>query len=244
MIHRREFLHLAGAASAASILGASRPVFAAPSRKPNFLLILADDMGFSDAGCYGGDIDTPNLDRLAARGVRFTQGYSTARCGPSRSSLLTGYYAQQTASDVMTPGNVPQYTRFIPDHLKPLGYRTYHSGKWHIRFTPLGGVGFDRSYTLLDEDRYFPPRRLELDGQRLPQPKPEDHYYTTSAIADYGVRFLQDHAREHAADPFLLYLAPHSPHFPLQALPAAIEKYKDCFAEGWDALRERKHARM
>lgn len=238
MFNRRAFLQLMGGASVAS------PLKAAPARKPNFLLILADDMGFSDAGCYGGDIDTPNLDRLAARGVRFTQGYSTARCGPSRSSLLTGYYAQQTASDIMTPGNVPDYTRFVPDHLKPLGYRSYHSGKWHMRFTPLGGVGFDHSYTLLDEDRYFTPRRLELDGDPLPQPKPEDHYYSTVAIADYAVRFLNEHARNHAEAPFFLYLAPHSPHFPLQALPADIEKYKDRFAEGWDNARERKLARM
>jgi arylsulfatase A-like enzyme len=238
MFSRRQFLQLAGGAAAAS------KITAAPAKKPNFLLILADDMGFSDAGCYGGDIDTPNLDRLAARGVRFTQGYSTARCGPSRSSLLTGYYAQQTASDVMTPGNVPDYTRFIPDHLKPLGYHSYHSGKWHIRFTPLEGVGFDHSYTLLDEDRYFTPRLLELDGEPLPQPKPEDHYYSTVAIADYAVRFLKEHARNHAGAPFFLYLAPHSPHFPLQALPQDIEKYKDRFAEGWDTARERKLARM
>lgn len=227
-----------GGATAVSAFGA------APAKKPNFLLILADDMGFSDAACYGGDIDTPNLDRLAARGLRFTQGYSTARCGPSRSSLLTGYYAQQTASDVMTPGNVPNYTQFIPDYLKPLGYRSYHSGKWHIRFKPLEGVGFDRSYTLLDEDRYFTPRRLELDGEPLPQPKPEDHYYSTVAIADHAVRFLKEHARDHAGAPFFVYLAPHSPHFPLQALPEDIEKYKDRFAEGWDTARERKLARM
>ncbi|HYW45646.1 MAG TPA: arylsulfatase [Bryobacteraceae bacterium] len=238
MFDRRQFLEVIGGAAAASALGA------AAAKKPNFLLILADDMGFSDAGCYGGEIDTPNLDRLAARGVRFTQGYSTARCGPSRSSLLTGYYAQQTASDVMTPGNVPDYTQFIPDYLKPLGYRSYHSGKWHIRFTPLEGVRFDHSYTLLDEDRYFTPRGLQLDGEPLPQPKPEDHYYSTVAIAAQAVQFLKDHARNHAAAPFFLYLAPHSPHFPLQALPEDIEKYKDRFAEGWDTARERKLARM
>ena len=238
MFDRREFLQLMGGTAAATALRA------APVKKSNFLLILADDMGFSDAGCYGGDIDTPNLNRLAARGVRFTQGYSTARCGPSRSSLLTGYYAQQTASDIMTLGNVPDYTRFLPDHLRPLGYRSYHSGKWHLRFTPLEGVGFDHSYTLLDEDRYFTPRRLELDGEPLPQPKPEDRYYSTVAIADHAVRFLQEHARKHADAPFFLYLAPHAPHFPLQAMAEDIEKYKDRFAEGWDTARERKLARM
>ena len=101
MLPRRDFLRLIGSAAGTAALGAPR------AKKPNFLVILADDMGFSDARCYGGDIDTPNLDRLAAKGLRFTQAYSTARCGPSRSCLLTGLYAQQTASDVMTPGKVP-----------------------------------------------------------------------------------------------------------------------------------------
>src|SRR5260221_12417646 len=120
MPNRPEFLRTAGAAAVAPLLpGAS-------ASKPNFLIILADDMGFSDARCYGGDVDTPNLDRLAAGGLRFTQAYSTARCGPSRSCLLTGQYAQQTASDIMTPGRIPNYTRYIPEYLKPLGYRSYH----------------------------------------------------------------------------------------------------------------------
>lgn len=238
---RREF----GQAAAAAGLSAVVPAAGAPAKKPNFLLLLADDMGFSDAGCYGGAIETPNLDRLAAQGVRFTQMYSTARCGPSRSCLMTGYYAQQTACDVMTPGNVPDYTKFLPEYLKPLGYRSYHSGKWHLRFaTGEGGVGFDHSYTLMDEDRYFTPKGLLLDGAKLPQPKIEDHYYTTTAIADYAIRFLAEHARDHAADPFFLYFAPHSPHFPLQAPAEDIAKYKDKFAEGWDTAREVKLARM
>src|SRR5215510_16402475 len=198
---RRSFLQIAAGAALVERAQAAAP------KRPNFLIILADDMGYSDARCYGGEIDTPNLDRMAAGGLRFTQGYSTARCGPSRSCLLTGMYAQQTASDVMTAGNVPDSTRFLPEYLKPLGYRSYHSGKWHMRFvTGERGVGFDRSYTLMDEDRYFTPRRLLLDGEPLPQPKPEDHYYTTTAIADHAIRFLREHARDHAADPFLLYL--------------------------------------
>jgi len=236
-LDRRRFLRSMGAAAVPPALRA------AAATRPNFVVILADDMGFSDARCYGGDINTPNLDRLAANGLRFTQMYSTARCGPSRSSLLTGYYAQQTASDVMTPGNVPSYTRFIPDHLRPLGYRSYHAGKWHMRFvTGDGGVGFDRSYTLLDENRYFTQARHELDG--VPLPKPDQGYYSTTAVADYAVRFLQEHARNHAQRPFFLYLTPHAPHFPLHALPADIEFYKDRFAEGWDVARERKWRRM
>src|SRR5260370_36533528 len=115
MPNRREFLRIAASAVAAPLLPAL------PARKPNFLVILADDMGFSDARCYGGDIDTPNLDRMAARGVRFTQGYSTARCGPSRSCLLTGMYAQQPCSDIMTPRRIPNYTRFLPEHPKHTG---------------------------------------------------------------------------------------------------------------------------
>src|SRR5215471_1818626 len=157
MITRRAFLGAAAGAACGRLI-------AAPARKPNFLVILADDMGFSDARCYGGEVDTPNLDRLAYAGVRFTQGYSTARCGPSRSCLLTGLYAQQTASDVMTPGRIPDYTRFLPEYLKPLGYRSYHSGKWHMRHvTGAKGVGFDHSYTMMDELRFFTQTNHLLD---------------------------------------------------------------------------------
>ena len=118
MIDRRTFLETAAASAIA-------PAFGQQAKgKPNFVVILADDMGFSDAGCYGGDVDTPNLDKLAGGGLRFTNAYSTARCGPSRNCLLTGYYAQRTAADIMTPGNVPEWTRFPPEYLKPLGYRS------------------------------------------------------------------------------------------------------------------------
>src|ERR1700692_494527 len=165
MVDRRSFLRMAGGAATAAALGA------AGARKPNFLVILADDMGFSDARCYGGDIDTPNFDRMAAAGLRFTQAYSTARCGPSRNCLLTGQYAQQNASDVMTPGKIPDYTRYLPEYLKPLGYRSYHSGKWHMRHvTGGGGVGFDHSYTMMDELRFFTQNRHLLDGAALPTP--------------------------------------------------------------------------
>ncbi len=226
-----------GGACAAVAMGA------VPAKKPNFVVILADDMGFSDARCYGGDIDTPNLDLLAQKGLRFTQCYSTARCGPSRSCLLTGNYAQQTASDVMTPGNVPDFTKFITEYLKPLGYRSYHSGKWHMRFaTGDGGVGFDHSYTMLDELRFFTQNRHEVDGKLLPKPDPG--YYSTTAIADHAVTFLKGHGAEHAQDPFFLYLAFHSPHFPLQAPAVDIEHYQGKFTEGWDTARERKGQRM
>ncbi len=234
---RREFLRAAAGGAAAGLL------HSATAKKPNFLVLLADDMGYSDARCYGGDVDTPNLDRLAAGGVRFTQAYSTARCGPSRSCLLSGQYAQQTASDVMTPGKIPEYVRFLPEYLKPLGYRSYHTGKWHMKHVPgEGGVGFDHTYTMMDELRFFTQNRHELDGERLP--KPEADYYSTTAIADYGVRFLKEHAREHPSEAFFLYTAFHSPHFPLQAPQEDIARYRDRFSEGWDTARERKWQRM
>ncbi len=236
-MQRREFLRITASAAVAPLVRGASP------KKPNFLVILADDMGYSDARCYGGDIDTPNLDRMAARGLRFTQAYSTARCGPSRSCLLTGLYAQQTASDVMTPGKIPDYARFLPEYLKPLGYRSYHTGKWHMKHvTGEGGVGFDRSYTMMDEVRFFTQKNHLLDGERLPDPGPG--YYSTTAIADYGVRFLEEHARQHATVPFFLYTAFHAPHFPLQAPQNDIDQYRDRFAEGWDTARERKWQRM
>jgi arylsulfatase A-like enzyme len=237
-MNRRTFLGAVGTAAASPFLKA------AVARKPNIVIILADDMGFSDPGCYGGEIDTPNIDRLAAQGLRFTSMYSTARCGPSRNCLLSGYYAQQTALDVMTPGNIPRWANFLPEYLKPLGYRSYHSGKWHIKAKPLSGAAFDHSYTMLDELRFFTQNDHELDEQALPKPKPEEHYYSTTAIADYGVRFLKEHASQYGQDPFLLYLAFHSPHFPLQAPADDIARYHDRFSEGWDTVRERRLARM
>ena len=238
-MNRREFLALAPASLPTVAL--PQPV---PSSKPNFLIILADDMGYSDAGCYGGDIDTPHIDSLARHGLRFTQGYSTARCGPSRSCILTGQYAQQTACDVMTPGVVPDWTRFAPQHLKPLGYRAYHSGKWHIRFQPLAATGFDHSYTLLDQDQFFAARSSQLDGKQLPPGKLTDHFYATTSISAHAINFLEGHAKEHSADPFFLYLPFTAPHFPLHALQQDIDKYKDRFSEGWDQARAKRYARM
>ncbi len=241
MLNRRDFLGTIGGAGLAAASTAANA--ATTAGKPNLILILADDMGFSDAGCFGGEIDTPNLDRMASTGLRFTQMYSTARCGPSRNCLMTGYYAQQTACDVMTPGKVPAYTRFIPEYLKPLGYRSYHSGKWHLKFvTGQAGVGFDHSYNMMDELRFFTQRRHELDGEPLPTPGPG--YYSTTAISDYAVGFLKEHQKQYAAQPFFLYLAPHAPHFPLQAPAEDIARYKDRFAEGWDTARERKLQKM
>lgn len=218
-------------------------------RRPNILLILADDLGYSDLGCYGGEIATPNLDALARGGLRFTQFYNTARCWPTRGSLLTGYYAQQIRRDTL-PGVTsggrgvrPKWARLLPDMLRPLGYRSYHTGKWHIDGKPLEN-GFDRSYLLQDQGRYFNPRNHSEDDQRLPPVKPDSGYYATVANADHAIRCLKEHAAEHAGKPFFHYLAFSAPHFPLHALPEDIARYRDKYRAGWEATRLARYQRQ
>jgi len=213
--------------------------------RPNFLVILADDMGYSDAGCYGGEIETPNLDALAAGGVRLTQMYSTGRCWPSRACILTGFYAQQVRMDP-PKGRLPAWTRLTPHYLKPLGYRCYHSGKWHVRGAPMPvrDGGFDRSYTLGDQDRFFSPARSWSDDKPLPPVKPDTGYYATTAIAERAIEQLKEHARKHAGKPFFEYLAFTCPHFPLHALQKDIARYRARYRAGWDAVRTARLQRM
>lgn len=221
------------------------PAAPAQAAKPNFLIILADDMGYSDVGCYGGEIQTPNLDRLAANGLRFTQFYNTARCWPTRSSLMTGYYAQQIGMDP-PQGRLPAWTRVLPHYLKPQGYRCYHSGKWHVSGAPkpVADGGFDRSYMFQDWDRYFSPAKHFEDDRKLPAVKPDSGYYATTAFADHAISYLKDHATNHAAEPFFLYLAFISPHFPLMAPPEDIARYRDRYLAGWDVIREQRGERI
>ncbi len=227
---------LAGAAARAGEI--------AKASRPNVLLILADDMGFSDAGCYGSEIATPRLDSLASGGLRFTQFYNTARCWPSRAAMLTGYYAQAVRRDAMpgvdgkagAQGTRPSWARLLPTMLRPLGYRSYHSGKWHIDGKPLQN-GFEHSYSLDDHDRHFNPRRHTLDDAPLPPVAPGSSYYSATAIADHAIHFLQDHAREHAGEPFFEFVAFTSPHFPLQAPADDVARYRDRFDKGWESLR-------
>ena len=212
-----------------------------PRRPPNVVVILADDMGYSDLGCMGSEIQTPALDRLAQNGLRFTQFYNTARCWPSRAALLTGYYAQQVNRDPM--GQRPAWARLLPEYLKPLGYRNYHSGKWHVDGKVLAG-GFDRSYSLEDHDRHFNPKRHTLDDRPLPPVQPGSGYYTSTAMAGRAIEFLDQHQKEHREQPFFLYLAFTAPHFPLHALPEDIALYKDRYRAGWDVLRRERLERM
>ena len=219
------------------------------AKKPNVLLIMADDLGFSDLGCYGGEIRTPNLDGVAQRGLRFTQFYNTGRCWPTRGSLLTGYYAQQIRRDSV-PGvtsggrGVRQpWAVLIPGMLKPLGYRSYHSGKWHIDGMPIQN-GFDRSYYLKDQGRFFNPEIHWKDDVKLPKVEKDTGYYGTTAIADHAIECLKEHAAKHDDKPFFHYLAFTAPHFPLHAMPEDIERYKDTYRRDWEKVRAERWTRM
>ena len=235
------------AATAASFVG-GRLMAAGPAR-PNVLLILADDLGFSDLGCYGGEICTPHLDGLAQNGLRFTQFYNTARCWPTRGSILTGYYAQQIRRDTVPGipsgggGVRPAWARLLPEMLRLVGYRSYHSGKWHVDGLPCAN-GFDHSYLLQDAGRYFSPRNHLEDDEKLPPVARGTGYYSTTAIADHAIKCLREHAAQHAGVPFFHYLCFTAPHFPLHALPEDIARYRDLYRKGWDAVREERWRRL
>jgi len=218
---------------------------ARPAARPNVLLIVADDVGFSDLGSYGGEIRTAHLDRLAANGLRFTQFYNTARCWPTRAALMTGFYPQQVNMDPRQ-ASFPGWVRLLPQVLRPLGYRSYHAGKWHVTHAPRvkADAGFDHSYLLEDHDRFFEPVLHFRDDQQLPATPPGSGYYATSAIADYTVRWLREHAAEHARRPFFAYVAFTAAHFPLQARSADIARYQDVYRQGWERVRARRHARQ
>jgi len=197
---------------------------------PNVLLIMADD----------------NLDALARGGLRYTQFHNTARCWPTRAALLTGYYAQQIGRDVLpglARGNRPNWAPLVTEALTTAGYRCYHTGKWHIDGMPLGN-GFQRSYYLRDQGRFFSPRVHWEDGVKLPPVERGTGYYATTALADHAVRVLQEHDKKHKDAPFFHYLAFAAPHFPLHALPEDIAVYEKTYDEGWDVHRVRRWQRQ
>jgi arylsulfatase len=219
-------------------------------RPPNFVVILADDLGYSDLGCYGSEIETPHLDALAAGGLRFSNFYNTARCWPSRAALLTGYYAQQVRRDGFpgvagggSKGTRPDWAPLLPVALKSKGYRSYHSGKWHVDNKPIA-AGFDHSYWLEDAGRNFHPRVHYEDDQRLPPVQPGSGYYSTTHITERAIAHLQDHAKSHSEQPFFSYVAYIVPHFPLHAPAEDIAKYKDTYRVGWDAVRAKRWKKM
>ena len=221
------------------------------AEKPNVLLIMADDLGFSDLGCYGGEIATPNLDSIAQDGLRFTKFYNTARCWPTRGALLTGYYAQQIRRDALpgipagggNRGRRPDWGVLLPELLKPAGYRSYHTGKWHIDGMPIQN-GFDHSYLLKDQGRFFNPNRHWKDDVQLPPVKKGTDFYATTALADHAIEVLTEHGEQYADAPFFHYLAFAAPHFPLHALPEDIALYEDTYTEGWDSIRLKRWQKM
>ncbi len=214
---------------------------------PNVVVILADDMGFSDLGCYGSEIETPNLDRLAHGGLRFTQGYNTARCWPTRGALLTGYYAQSIRRDSM-PGlqgggrtGRPAWAQLLPELLAPAGYRSYHSGKWHVDGQPLQ-QGFVHSLQIEGgQNDFFDPAGITVDGKPIGE---RDNFYVTTAVGDHAASCLKEHAQQHANLPFFSYVAFTSPHFPLQAPQELIAKYRARYQAGWDAVQQARYERL
>ena len=188
---------------------------------------------------------TPNLDRLAANGLRFTQFYNTSRCWPSRAALLTGYYAQQVRRDLVpgvqsgARGTRPKWASLLPEIFALLGYRSYHSGKWHVDGMPLA-TGFDRSYYLEDVGRYFHPRVLYLDddGSCLRSIRPRDIMRPRPSPST-EIEFLARSCREPSVSPFFLYLAFNTPHFPLQARRTTSNRYRGRYRDGWESFAER-----
>ncbi len=239
--------------------------------RPNLVLILADDMGYSDLGCYGGEIETPHLDRMAANGLRFTQFYNTARCVPARASLLTGLYLHQTGLGHMVYNDrgpeFPGYRTALNRHcvtfvevLREAGYQTRMTGKWHAGHdegSRPSDRGFDRfigmhshvdSYFIVRDrhpgERLFKNNDLLLDGTTDPPNhlNPDEEWYTTRVYTDWAIEFV-DEAVENDA-PFVLYVAHNAPHWPLEALDEDIEKYRGKYRDGWEPIRQARYERM
>jgi arylsulfatase A-like enzyme len=231
------------------------------TKKPNIVLILNDDMGYSDIGCYGGEIETPNLDRLAANGLRFSQFYNTARCSPSRASLLTGLHPHQTGIGVLTysfgpegyAGNLNDQCVTIPEALKTNGYRNYMSGKWHVAGNltePTASWPLQRGFeeffgTIIGAGSFYDPNTLTRGNENIEHEAKEDKaFFYTDAISDQAAAYIRQHADQNPEQPFFQYVAYTAPHWPLHAHDEDIAKYKGRFDAGWDALREARLQRL
>ena len=238
MLSRRAFLHTVAAASAAT------------ARKPNLLLILADDLGFSDLGCFGGEIETPNLDRLAANGLRLTQLYNNARCCPSRAALMTGRHPHAVGMGNMTGGQprpgFPGYSgrvdpaaEFLPATLRRAGYTPLMCGKWHLGQPGPVARGFEEFYGMIQGfDTFWDPAKYT----RLPAGRPVENtepFHATTAFTNHALRFIKD-----TKTPWFLYLAYNAPHFPLHAPKDLIDHYQPVYEKGWDKIRAQRHQRQ
>jgi arylsulfatase A-like enzyme len=238
----------------------------APAR-PNIIVILADDFGYSDLGCYGSEIATPNIDRLAAQGMRFTQFYNAARCCPTRASLLTGLYPHRAEMGWMagTPTKTPGYRNelasdavTVAEVLRPAGYATYMTGKWHVTSNlrpksprdnwPMQR-GFDRFYgTIQGGGSYYDPAMLCRDNTPITpegdaEYRPAKFYYT-DAITDHSVQFIREHHAQHAEKPLFMYVAYTAPHWPLHAPDELVAKYKGKYEGGYEPVRAARFERM
>lgn len=263
MSNRRDFLKTGAGAAAASLVGADKifasAVHPAGGSKPNIILILADDMGFSDIGCFGSEVSTPNLDKLAARGMRVSQFYNNPRCCPSRASIMTGLYSQQAGMGMMVADHgrypFPQYdgilsaqTLTIPEALKSAGYQTAMVGKWHLateteegkRSWPLQR-GFDRFWGMIaGASIYYESPHLISGNDPLPPP-PKDQYLT-DLWAEHAASYVTEMSQ--SKKPFFLYAAFNAPHWPIQAPEELVQKYANRYAAGWDALREERYRKQ
>lgn len=225
-----------------AVLVAQVSAFADEHAKPNVILIMADDLGYSDVGCYGSEIDTPNIDRLAEEGIRFRQFYNNAKCTTTRASLLSGCYPERG-----TQGNQlwDDQILCIGQAMKLGGYRTILTGKWHLGMGGPNAWGFDESYGLLGgcSDSFEPTIRGLKFGHnaQLIKEFPED-FYLTEAYADHAIAQIKKAVD--AGQPYFLHLAFQAPHWPVQARPEDHEQYKGKYAEGWDALRKSRYQRM
>ena len=253
-------------------LGAfQRPAVVTQASRPNIVIVLVDDMGWSDIGAYGGEIPTPNLDALARGGVRFTQFYATPRCSPSRASLLTGLYPHQAgmghldnvirAGSAGTTGRLNDRSVTIAEVLRDAGYFTAMAGKWHLgqqNGSPPWERGFDRVLNLRAGGMFFPNQNfpgggeltrrgqepLYLDGTPIPRDSAllGQDWYATFLWTDFGLKFV-DEARK-ANRPFLLYVPHNAPHFPLMAPQDLIARHRGKYSAGWDSLREARYRRQ
>ncbi|MCH5598983.1 arylsulfatase [Niabella ginsengisoli] len=234
--------------------------YAQKKSKPNIIVILADDMGFSDIGCYGGEVQTPNINNLAKEGIRYKQFYNAARCCPTRASLVTGLYPHQAgmgwmaAADLGTPAyqdNLNNECVTIAEVLKPAGYSTYMTGKWHLtNERKIDGYvtdnwpvqrGFDRYFGIIPGGANYYTPIIYSNNKRYKAP---ENFYLTDAISDTSVKYIQEHFTGNADNPFFMYVAYTSPHWPLHAPKEVIEKYKNTYSKGWDATREARFKRQ
>jgi arylsulfatase A-like enzyme len=268
IVKRREFLKTMGMGAAALAMPEALSAVGRSNGRPNIIVILADDMGFSDAGCFGGEIETPNIDQLAANGLRFTQFYNCARCCPTRASLLTGQYPH-TVGLARNGRSLTRNGITVAEALKEAGYNTAMAGKWHLsRTTPLRTTeahqrwldhrydpevpfapldtypvhrGFDRHYGVIwGVIDHFDPFSL-VDGVTPVVTLPRDYYFT-DAITDKSVEHLKDFGK--SEKPFFLYVAHCAPHWPLHARPEDIAKYKGVYTGGWEQLRKDRFRRQ